>query len=652
MGFLDTKISEKKDKINFFTDSPISLKKEDFFGIHSQFAEALYQVLRQADISKGAFNIGLYGDWGTGKTTVVNLLLEDIKEANKKQFECVPLYFDVWKFTKEPLKRAILFEMEEQLSGLAQGLSKSEKEFRNHFLEYKYQTSKGIFTLIECLEFEVAHDEEIKLRPEEIENLKEEINRVFRGLRESKYFRPSILFLIFLSLLAFKFPSIFDGLCVVFGTLVSVGIIGYILGILLPGFASILKKFVFKHTLRNLTAHLAFSGEQFGKIFKDMVKKARGENESRKILIVFDNLDRCEKNSVLETLSTIKTYLDFPGCLYIITCDDQALKKHLQTVYGENESQEFSKDFLDKLFQVTFRFPSLVEKDRDAFIGRCIGELGLQLNLESERQVRQILTLAYKGQTPRQIKRFLNDFGLYFIIAKAIESSSDKQTIENKLTHDMGFFSFMMVIKQIWPEFEKKLIEQTDLFHIWQRKMIEEREKLENLLDKEYKDSELYRFLNAILLRIELPKSLSPFIYLKAEAEEEKLYESVTESLWSGDPKYWQELDSENLGSALMKANDLLKGWITNQETIYIQNALKVLLGVDFQEDSIDKIYPLAETIVEGIESLSDGELLALLQGKSGCINMLLKWLQFLRKGVRNQVINRIIDLITYEGKK
>mgnify|MGYP001602705899 CR=1 FL=1 len=77
-------------------------------------------------------------------------------------------------------------------------------------------------------------------------------------------------------------------------------------------------------------------------------------------MIIVDNLDRCSHSKAVELLSTIKTFLakddgNRSDCVFLITCDDEAIKQHIRSVYlKDNEngaSGAFDVDeFLRKFF--------------------------------------------------------------------------------------------------------------------------------------------------------------------------------------------------------------------------------------------------------------------------------------------------------------
>ena len=72
---------------------------------------------------------------------------------------------------------------------------------------------------------------------------------------------------------------------------------------------------------------------------------------SKKIVIVIDNLDRCDAEIAKETLNTIKNFLNKPKCIFIIPTDHKAIKRHLKydDVSIENE---FLRKYFNTIIQI------------------------------------------------------------------------------------------------------------------------------------------------------------------------------------------------------------------------------------------------------------------------------------------------------------
>ena len=72
-------------------DLPITKSADDILN-RGSFAKSLAQVLLQYSFPS-SFTIGLYGEWGSGKTSLLNMVLENVKEADNN---VVVLRFNPW----------------------------------------------------------------------------------------------------------------------------------------------------------------------------------------------------------------------------------------------------------------------------------------------------------------------------------------------------------------------------------------------------------------------------------------------------------------------------------------------------------------------------------------------------------------------------
>ncbi|MCK4546130.1 MAG: hypothetical protein KAW17_01700 [Candidatus Eisenbacteria sp.] len=88
---------------NLISDVPAS---KDEFGSHDRIAKAIVQLLRT---ESGGKTIGLQGTWGSGKSTVVNLVKEELdRDREKKQGEVAVVIVDAWAHQGDPLRRTFL----------------------------------------------------------------------------------------------------------------------------------------------------------------------------------------------------------------------------------------------------------------------------------------------------------------------------------------------------------------------------------------------------------------------------------------------------------------------------------------------------------------------------------------------------------------
>jgi len=110
------RIDLKKEKIVFLPDQPLLADKiRDMRFGHPGIADNLRAI-------------GLFGKWGSGKTTIINLLRDKLK-ADKVAF----VKFDIWKHEKDSLRRVFLKELVKQCksSGHLPNDFKLSQNFKN-----------------------------------------------------------------------------------------------------------------------------------------------------------------------------------------------------------------------------------------------------------------------------------------------------------------------------------------------------------------------------------------------------------------------------------------------------------------------------------------------------------------------------------------
>ena len=92
-------------------DEPIGIEEVDEFK-HATFVNILFDLIE--DIEKPC-NTGLFGKWGVGKTSIVKMLFNKMKNDEKLSETVRCLYFDAWKYSDESFRTQILLEMDEEL---------------------------------------------------------------------------------------------------------------------------------------------------------------------------------------------------------------------------------------------------------------------------------------------------------------------------------------------------------------------------------------------------------------------------------------------------------------------------------------------------------------------------------------------------------
>ena len=66
---------------------------------YEKLSSALVGVIKNSD---PCFTIGIYGEWGTGKTTLMKMVKKELKETNKTDLpKILPIWFDAWRYERE-----------------------------------------------------------------------------------------------------------------------------------------------------------------------------------------------------------------------------------------------------------------------------------------------------------------------------------------------------------------------------------------------------------------------------------------------------------------------------------------------------------------------------------------------------------------------
>jgi KAP family P-loop domain len=188
----------------------------------------------------------------------------------------------------------------------------------------------------------------------------------------------------------------------------------------------------------------------FRKAFDDLLKAA----DVDQLVVLIDDLDRCLPDTAIETLEAVRLFVFTPRTAFVVAADEAmieyAVRKHFPDLPDTTGPRDYARNYLEKLIQVPIRIPALGETETRIFVtlllvGAELGEddlefhaliadarerlrrpwqstaldpstvrtlLGVKAPRVSEAltisdQIGPILASGTQGN-PRQIKRFLN----------------------------------------------------------------------------------------------------------------------------------------------------------------------------------------------------------------------------------------------------
>ncbi len=204
--------------------------------------------------------------------------------------------------------------------------------------------------------------------------------------------------------------------------------------------------------------------EQFHR-FREEFGRLLAEAKIDQLVVLIDDLDRCLPSTAIDTLEAIRLFLFVPSAAFVIGADEAmieyAVRQHFPELPVASGPMPYARNYLEKLVQVPFRIPalgiqetrtyvtlllieSLVGGEHQGFrkllstakegmnkpwLGAGLGQPDIEA-VEPDRkaelgatyvlaqQIGPILAEGSKGN-PRQIKRFLNSLMIRQAIAEA-----------------------------------------------------------------------------------------------------------------------------------------------------------------------------------------------------------------------------------------
>jgi GTPase SAR1 family protein len=226
--------------------------------------------------------------------------------------------------------------------------------------------------------------------------------------------------------------------------------------------------------------------------FRDRFTQLLKESDITSLVILIDDLDRCTPQRIIDNLEAIKLFLSVDNTAFVIGADPRIVRHAISTIYRPDEIQnrtgegdptsDLVKDYLEKLIQVPYHLPRLspaevetymsllfcfqdLEKDAFTRVHTALGQHrekdrysvfsygainsalegglseALQQSLSLCNIAAPLITEGLKGN-PRQVKRFLNALILRKKLAQVARLSHIQDSVLIKL----------MILEYTYPE--------------------------------------------------------------------------------------------------------------------------------------------------------------------------------------------------------
>lgn len=394
----------------------------------SVYAENLVKVIENTPKDR-VFTIGVFGGWGTGKSSVIRTAQDKIEKARS---DCKFITYDAWKYANDSFRRMFLLKIQQELR--MKQTEEMQRFYQSEIAEVEPQTklsAKGLAIAVGAL--------------------------------------------IIISAILFLIPKVTIEWKVAIPT---IGTLGTFFVALINGCFYNLKLSYSKPAL--------FAPEQFEDCFKEMMSKClkrknwfqkridaikdyveTGEksiSNLEKLVVVVDNIDRCPSDMAYQLLTDIKTFLsnaDY-NLVFVVPVDDEALKKHLFRRWNKQNADEINKEkeeFLRKFFNVTLRIKPHQETELQHFAH----EINRENNLGYSNDTLAIVAKEF-ADNPRRIIQLLNNL------------SGDLALYEDDfVTQHETAICAALILQEEYPDFYKKATKDLDNI----RQFSEDKAKLE-----------------------------------------------------------------------------------------------------------------------------------------------------------------------------
>ncbi|KAF1075089.1 hypothetical protein MKMG_01799 [Methanogenium sp. MK-MG] len=415
------------ESIEIHNDQPIDDAHHFNFDIYS---EKLAKIILSTK-NKPPFTIAINGGWGTGKTSLMKAIKENLEKSNdnnqENQRKIIPVWFDAWKYCQtDSLLSALSLEIHDSVkenhSSLTKGRFNRYKQ-KCYYFFHRHEINKGLII-----------DDTLKF--------------------------------------ALSTVSLINGIPPLNSSELSV--------------SNWINKPVYKDKLSYYNRFNQFLDAIIQTHFPDSKNpnnsKTRDSSDNAALVIFIDDLDRCPPHSVTNILESINLFFDKSQCIFVIGVDLPKIacliEKHYNKYSDQKEGNTKSPgnkasfkglEYLQKMIQIQFTIPAIHEKELKLFIEELVGDN------ECLKDNSSLIVEALQRPNIREIKRFFNSFVL---LSNLIHSIDNKGVNDNILLRwQLIDYNFPELVKSI--SFDPYLLIAIYDFNINMLPFIQDHDRLE-----------------------------------------------------------------------------------------------------------------------------------------------------------------------------
>lgn len=374
------------------------------------YANTLLQCIKDAPAGE-PYTIGLFGEWGSGKSSVIKTMTENApSDPNLKNVKIVN--YDAWKYSGDSFRRMFLYE-------LRNALGMNESPLMQRF--YVNETDET--------------------------QIKISLNWKKVGLLVAFV----VLSILLVVVLKCKF-----GFQVAIPSTVA----------LIALFFS-LWTYIFDQLKMTVQKPLLFAPEQFEDCYKEMVgcsikwdkfkektlkwiSFGLHHEQYQRLVIVIDNIDRCQPDIAYSLLTDIKNFLckEF-NVIFVVPVDIYALRKHILKSSSDQFGPE-ADEFLRKFFNTSIWMKPFQKDELFDYANNLAQRNGLRFKADT------VALVANEFATnPRRIIQLFNNLQI------ELASYETRFAEENQ-----ALICKLLIIREEFPHYNRQLLLDPSLFYV------------------------------------------------------------------------------------------------------------------------------------------------------------------------------------------
>ncbi len=343
---------------------------------HDKIAQTILEIINDNHLRP--LTIGVYGDWGVGKSSILSLLQAKVlleKQAGVSKIHCI--LFNGWLFQD-------------------------------------YEDAKT--ALMETVVTELAR---LQPRNEKIQKLAKSLFKRINWLKVAKVSAAAAMTFVT------GLPA--TSLLGQMGGWINKG--KELIGVNGENESKTDEDSFLKEEEESVTQQI----ESFRKEFKKLIQTSKVDH----IIILVDDLDRCLPKSVIEILEAIRLFLFVEGTTFVLSADEKmieyAVREHFPNL--PSDYQEYTKNYLEKLIQIPIRIPLLNRTQTGNYLKLLMLQHHLKHNYDQLKNV-------YEYYNKKKKRPYDTVNLSYEIISEAIGSDATelKETllVADQLTHTLA----------------------------------------------------------------------------------------------------------------------------------------------------------------------------------------------------------------------